>query len=84
MAMGKAVVASDVAALKEIITVGLNGYLHEKGNTESFIEQLTNLLDDPELTQRVGKQARKWVVENRDWALLAQVIGRAYAELTAH
>lgn len=82
MAMGKAVVASDVAALKEIVTPGLNGYLHEKGNGESLIEQLTRLLDDPAHTRQIGAQAREWVVENRDWSRLSMLIADAYAELT--
>ena len=60
MAMGKAVIASDVAALKEIVTPGVNGYLHEKGSTESLIEQLMRLLDDPERTRQIGIQAREW------------------------
>ncbi|WP_193105891.1 glycosyltransferase [Brachybacterium sp. FME24] len=82
MAMGKAVVASDVAALKEIVTPGVNGYLHEKGSTESLIEQLVNLLDDPLHTSQIGTQARDWVVENRDWKQLAQLISETYAELS--
>ena len=82
MAMGKAVVSSDVAALKEIVAPGVNGYLHEKGSTESLIEQLTRLLDDPEHTRQVGAQARDWVVENRDWSRLSMLIADAYAELT--
>ena len=82
MAMGKAVVASDVAALKEIVTPGVNGYLHEKGSAESLIEQLTKLLDDAEHTRRIGAQARDWVVENRDWKQLAQIIAGTYAELS--
>lgn len=81
MAMGKAVVSSDVAALKEIVTPGVNGYLHEKGSTESLIEQLTRLLDDPEHTRRIGAQARDWVVENRDWRRLATLIAETYDEL---
>lgn len=83
MAMGKAVVASDVAALKEIVTPGVNGYLHEKGNAESLTQQLTKMLDDRTDTETIGKQARAWVVKNRDWSKLATVIGAAYAELTA-
>src|SRR5699024_10195575 len=82
MAMGKAVIASDVAALKEIVTPGLNGYLHEKGSAGSLIEQLTRLLDDPEHTRSIGQQARDWVVGNRDWKQLAQLISTVYAELT--
>lgn len=82
MAMGKAVVASDVAALNEIVTPGVNGYLHEKGNGESLIEQLTRLLDDPVHTRQIGTQAREWVVENRDWSRISMLIADAYAELT--
>lgn len=81
MAMGKAVIASDVAALAEIVTPEVNGLLHEKGNVESLIEALTTLLDDKAHAQRLGAQARDWVVENRDWSQLAQVIARAYDEL---
>src|SRR5699024_4954023 len=60
MAMGKAVVASNVAALAEIVTPGMNGLLHEKGSAESLLEQLTALLDDQEFAQRLGRQSRDW------------------------
>lgn len=82
MAMSKAVVASDVAALAEIVSPGLNGLLHEKGNAESLIAQLTELLDDDELAQRLGAQAREWVVEHRTWNHLARRIASVYAEIT--
>lgn len=82
MAMGKAVISSDVAALKEIVTPGVNGHLHEKGNTDSLIEQLTKLLDDPVYSKQLGAQAREWVVENRDWAKIAQIIADTYKELS--
>lgn len=79
--MGKAVVASDVAALEEIVTPGVNGYLHEKGSTESLIEQLVRLLDDPVHAQQIGSRARDWVVENRDWKQLATLIAKTYDDL---
>lgn len=82
MAMGKAVVASDVAALAEIVTPGQNGLLHEKGSAESLMEQLGTLLDQPELADRLGGQSRQWVVEHRDWRQLAQRIAGIYEELT--
>ncbi|GAA1489403.1 glycosyltransferase [Brachybacterium sacelli] len=81
MAMGKAVVASDVAALQEIVTPGVNGYLHRKGSSESLIEQLDRLLDDPEHTRQIGAQARDWVVQNRDWQKLATLIAETYDDL---
>ncbi|MGY5765404.1 glycosyltransferase [Brachybacterium sp. DNPG3] len=82
MAMGKAVLASDVAALAEIVSPDLNGLLHEKGSVDSLVEQLARLLDDASLRERLGRQARDWVVEHRDWKRLARLIADEYAELT--
>lgn len=81
MAMGKAVIASDVAALAEIVTPGMNGLLHTKGSAESLTEQLATLLDDPVLRGRLGVQAREWVVAERDWRQLAATVARVYAEV---
>lgn len=81
MAMGKAVVASDVAALREIVTPGVTGELHEKGDADSLVEQLSKLLDNPVHVETIGNQAREWVVENRDWKHLAKSISRVYEEL---
>jgi glycosyltransferase involved in cell wall biosynthesis len=82
MAMGKAIIASDVAALAEIITPGVNGFLHTKGDAQSLKTELQRLLDDRDLTQRIGEQAREWVVEHRDWKSISAVVADAYAELT--
>ena len=81
MAMGKAVIASDVAALAEIVTPGMNGLLHTKGSAESLSEQITALLDDPALTARLGSQARDWVVSERDWTQLAATVADVYTEI---
>ena len=82
MSMGKAVVASDVAALAEIVTPGVNGLLHEKGSAESLTERLTTLLDRQDQVQQLGEQARQWVVENRDWRQLSARIAEVYSEVT--
>ena len=82
MAMGKAVVASDVAALAEIVTPGTNGLLHAKGEAASLTSELRRLLDDPELVKRLGSQAREWVVQHRDWRQISTIVAETYAELT--
>ena len=82
MAMGKAVVASDVAALSEIVTPGLNGLLHDKGSVESLESALKLLLDDDELRRRLGAQARTWVETERDWSSLAGRVAEIYDYLT--
>lgn len=81
MAMGKAVVASDVAALTEIVSPGVTGLLHEKGNAESLTDQLGKLLDDPALMAALGERSREWVVAERDWRSIAATIAGTYSEL---
>lgn len=81
MAMGKVVVASDVRALAEIVTDGVTGLLHAKGSVESLERVLTTLVDDPGLRARLGAEGRKWVVERRDWARLADDVSSIYREV---
>ena len=81
MAMGKAVVSSDVRALAEIVTDGVNGLLHEKGSAQSLTSVLQVLLDSPELRARLGETARRWVVAERDWSALAGRVADVYADL---
>lgn len=83
MAMGKAVIASDVAALAEIVTPGRNGLLHTKGSAASLTEQIETLLDDRELAARLGAQAREWVVAERDWSEIARTVAGVYEEITS-
>lgn len=83
MAMGKAVIASDVAALAEIVEEGRTGLLHAKGDAEALAVQLERLLDDRELRERLGAQARDWVVAERDWRRLARLVAEIYEELAA-
>lgn len=82
MAMGKAVVASDVAALAEIVTDGVNGRLHRKGDAASLARVMGELLDDIEAARELGRQSRSWVVENRSWSGLATTLDSIYNELS--
>ena len=81
MSMGKAVVASNVAALAEIVRDGETGLLHKKDDAKHLAHVLETLLDDAELRQRLGEAARKWVVANRDWRILSKIVGDIYHEL---
>lgn len=81
LAMGKAVVASDVAALAEIIDDGRIGLLHRKGDADDLRSKLEVLIDDPDLGATLSAQGRQWVVENRQWAHTAATISSVYAGL---
>jgi glycosyltransferase involved in cell wall biosynthesis/spore maturation protein CgeB len=71
MAMGQAVVASDVAALEEIIVDGQQGRLFRKGNAHSLFSVLKELVDDPEMLAQFKAAGRAWVESERDWKSLA-------------
>lgn len=83
LAMGKAVVASDVAALAEIIRPGVNGLLHRKGDVEDLTRQLRALMDDATLRENLSRKGRNWVVENRQWAHMSGIVSDVYERLGA-
>lgn len=69
MAMEKAVLASNVRALSEMISKNKTGLLFEKGDVASLTEQLKRLILDPELRRNLGGEGRKWVSNERTWEL---------------
>lgn len=81
MAMGKAIVASDVAALSEMVDHGHTGLLHRKGDVLSLAAALSQLLDNEELRRRLASEAREWVVRERDWLTLAERISEIYRRI---
>ena len=81
MAMEKAVIASDVHALTEIVQHDVTGLLFEKGNGSSLAEALVRLIDDSDLRNRLGGTARSWVQDERDWNAIARTLGSAYEKL---
>jgi glycosyltransferase involved in cell wall biosynthesis len=82
MAMGKVVVASDVAALAEIVTDGETGLLHKKDDVDHLAQVLETLLDNPELRNRLSEAGRKWVVAERDWKVLSRKVAELYEKLS--
>lgn len=83
LAMGKAVVASDVAALAEIIQPGVNGLLHRKGDVEDLTVQLRTLLDNDALREDLSVKGREWVTANRQWAHMSSIVSDVYEKIGA-
>ncbi|RIV83510.1 glycosyltransferase [Aurantiacibacter xanthus] len=67
MAMEKAVVASSVGGMREIVRDGQTGLVFAKGNVRALEDALRRLLEDEALRQQLGKAARAWIVEQRSW-----------------
>lgn len=81
MAMGKVVVSSDVAALAEIIDDKVTGLLHRKDDAEDLANKISQLITDNGLRTRLGLAARKWVVAERDWKVIAKRVDNVYSSL---
>ena len=81
MATAKAVVASNVAALAEMVQPGETGLLHQKDDVESLCDQLERCLTEPGLTDRLGSTAREWVATHRSWSAIARRVDEVYRRL---
>ncbi|MBT0994619.1 glycosyltransferase [Cellulomonas sp. DKR-3] len=78
MAMGRAVVSSDVEALAEIVDDGRTGRTFAAGDAGALADVLDELVDDAAQRDRLGAAAREWVRQDRDWSVLAAGADRFY------
>ena len=64
MAFGKAVVATDVGGVYNMIEDGRAGVLVDRGRSDLLTEAISGFLDEPERAQQFGWRAREFVREN--------------------
>ncbi|MEW6487638.1 MAG: TIGR04063 family PEP-CTERM/XrtA system glycosyltransferase [Thermodesulfobacteriota bacterium] len=81
MAMGKALIASDVGGHRELVTDGETGLLHRAGDPEALAAGLGRLVRDAQLRRVLGERGRAWVRRERTWHRNAQAYAALYAEL---
>lgn len=80
MSSGKAVAASAVGGLTEIIDDSV-GFLMEPGDPNDIVEKVNDALKDKELLKKKGQRARKRVIENWSAIKLAAYHIRIYREI---
>jgi glycosyltransferase involved in cell wall biosynthesis len=66
MALGLPVVSSDLPAIRELVTDGVDGLLVPAGDAERLAVAVRRLLDDPRLRHALGGGARRTVVARFD------------------
>ena len=68
MAMGNAIVTSDVRGNNDLVQDGVNGYLVKLNDSETMAERINYLIENPEIIEKFGKAAlelvQKYSVEN--------------------
>src|SRR5207247_59213 len=83
MAQGRAVVASDVPCLRELIRDGETGCLVAPGDPVALARRTRALLGNPELCARLGQAARADVLARFSLAQVVQRWQRLYNDLAA-
>jgi PEP-CTERM/exosortase A-associated glycosyltransferase len=80
MAQRKAVLASDVGGLRELLRDQETGLLFTPDDIDDFCRKAQRLVQDPQLRQKLGENARRAVMAERDWTVLARRYEHIYAD----
>lgn len=80
LAAGRAVVASDVAGIPEVVRHGDNGLLVPPGDAPALAGALTRLVNEGDLRRRLGEAARRDARERLTWARVAEQLEECYAQ----
>jgi len=67
LAMEKAVVATRVGGIPDLINDKENGFLIEPHNPEALAEKIKELIQNNNFREKFSKAGRKWVSENFEW-----------------
>ena len=67
LAMEKAVVATNVGGIPDLIKDGINGFLVKPNSPEMLAEKIKILMENKDLREKFGKAGREWVSENYEW-----------------
>ena len=83
MASGKAIVATNVGGVPELVEDGVNGVLAPAGDPVALAGAIRRLLDDDDLRRRLGDAGRRRV---RDfaWQVIARQYTSVYRSVTRH
>lgn len=83
MAAGRAIVASRLGQIVDVIEEGETGLLVEPESAEALSEAIVRLASDRELRERLGRNARRAAVERHTWRRNATRVLEAYDEVVA-
>jgi glycogen synthase len=72
MALGKAILGSDVGGIRELVQHEQTGLLFRPDNVDDFCRQAQRLLESEGLRNELGARARAVVLEEKDWKIIAR------------
>ncbi len=74
MSVGLAVVVTPVGSIHEYVKDEENGLVFARQDVEGLIARLVRLMEDKQLRERLGKSARKTILQKRQWKQTAKAI----------
>lgn len=80
MAAGRAVLASDLPCVREIVRPDETGLLHRASHPGRLRDGLLALAEDPRARARMGAAARRFVLAGATWAHRRATLATIYAE----
>jgi glycosyltransferase involved in cell wall biosynthesis len=83
LAAGRAVVATRVAGIPDVVEDGVNGLLVPERDPASLAAALGRLAREPETRARLGAAARQRAVERLGWDTAARAFEECYAQAAA-
>ena len=84
MSMAKAVVTTDVGAVKQYIKDGVTGFIVPVGDTNALVKRVTDLLQNPGLIDSMGNAARIVAKEKLDVVPAAEKYFKFYENILYH
>lgn len=81
MACGKSVIATNVGIAPDCIENGKNGIIINPRSPNEIVKSVSILLDDAELCDEMGKNARKTIEDSYSWDSVADKVEQIYLML---
>ena len=83
LASGRAVVASRIAGIPEVVEDGVNGLLVAPGDAPALAAALRRLVAEPETRARLGREARRRAEASLSWRSAGRAFEECYAQAAA-
>ncbi len=66
------VITTDLPAIADIVQNNINGFAVEQKNSKQLAKKIILLLKNPDKTKQMGKNGRKFIVNNFEWSIISQ------------
>ncbi len=81
MSCGLPVILADNPGVSDYIKDGYNGLIYKGGDYNELAQCIIKLMENKELREKIGKNARKTILSELDWDKISKKIERKYYEL---